>query len=682
MRFGKRSFACGVVAAVLCLLVATASAQATQITMQPALYPAFDPSITDYVVRCTGAPVLVTVAADPGTQVVVDGQAPQGGMFTASVPLSAGQEFQFAVATSSTTIYHVRCLPTDFPQWTFQRSDQPQAGWYAVAPIARTDFQPVAPNVSLYGAIFDTNGVPVWWLKAAKPSLDFKLLPNGHIGWAHSDNTADEIRLDGTVAHTVLPVGGGLDSHEFQLLPNGDYLFTSDRGLTGQTACGNSNVTIVDDGIEEVAPDGSLVWSWWASDHIPLSEIPAAWCPSIVNGATNGAYDTYHINAIEPNGDGYVVSFRHLDAIYRVKRADGSIDWKIGGVARPESLTVVGDPIFAAGDGFRGQHDARVNSDGTVSLHDNGFHPNATNRPPRAVRYAIDTSARTATLVQEVDDPGTVPTPLCCGSARMLPGGDWVTSWGSAGLVTELSSSGSRVMSLTLSDGSGTLFTYRAQPVLPGTVTSTDLRAGMNAQFPRAYARPKGATPLKASLVPAYMQCTSPNDQHGAPLAFGSCDSPQQASGHLTVGTPDANGLRPNAVGSVKYVVAPGDVEIVVSTTDVRNQSDLSDYTGQLRADQTVRITDRQNGSSQHEYGTVQDMQFPTTVSCGATADPTVGSTCAVTTSANAIVPGAVTDGKRAIWQIGSVQVYDGGSTGTAGASDATLFEDEGIFVP
>ena len=43
------------------------------------------------------------------------------------------------------------------------------------------------------------------------------------------------------------------------------------------------------------------------------------------------------------------------------------------------------------------------------------------------------------------------------------------------------------------------------------------------------YPRPKGATPLRVSLVPAYQECTSPDKTHGAPLAFPSC-SPQQAS--------------------------------------------------------------------------------------------------------------------------------------------------------
>ena len=35
---------------------------------------------------------------------------------------------------------------------------------------------------------------------------------------------------------------------------------------------------------------------------------------------------------------------------------------------------------------------------------------------------------------------------------------------------------------------------------------------------PDAYVRPKGATPLRVSLVPAYQACTVPNRVHGPPL--------------------------------------------------------------------------------------------------------------------------------------------------------------------
>ena len=36
--------------------------------------------------------------------------------------------------------------------------------------------------------------------------------------------------------------------------------------------------------------------------------------------------------------------------------------------------------------------------------------------------------------------------------------------------------------------------------------------------------RPKGATPLRVSMVPSYNQCTAPSYSHGPPLAFPSCE--------------------------------------------------------------------------------------------------------------------------------------------------------------
>jgi hypothetical protein len=212
---------------------------------------------------------------------------------------------------------------------------------------------------------------------------------------------------------------------------------------------------------------------------------------------------------------------------------------------------------------------------------------------------------------------------------------------------------------------------------------------------PAGYARPKGATPLRAALVVAYKPCTTANDSHGAPLAFGSCAPPQQTSEQLTVGTADSNGGDANSVGSVRYDVfscpacAPptpnADVRIQVSVTDVRNKADLSDYKGELRADAGLRITDKDNSASGGTPGpgTVSDTSFPVTVPCAATADTTIGSTCSVTTSANTLTPNAVVSGNRAIWEMGQVQVYDGGADGVASTvGDNTLFMDEGVFIP
>ena len=48
--------------------------------------------------------------------------------------------------------------------------------------------------------------------------------------------------------------------------------------------------------------------------------------------------------------------------------------------------------------------------------------------------------------------------------------------------------------------------------------------------------------------------------------------------------------------------------------------------------------------------------------------------------SANALVPGAVVAGDRAIWELGQVKVYDGGADGLAATQPNTLFADQGVF--
>jgi WD40-like Beta Propeller Repeat len=197
------------------------------------------------------------------------------------------------------------------------------------------------------------------------------------------------------------------------------------------------------------------------------------------------------------------------------------------------------------------------------------------------------------------------------------------------------------------------------------------------------YARPRGATPSEIFLVPAYGQCIPPgNRTHGSPLAFPSCAPPTQTSSQLTMGTPDANGAPAKGFAKVVYTAGPGDFAITTTITDVRNKSDLSDYTGGLQEAVLVRITDHYNGPSLTEPATMQDIPFPNNVPCSVTADTTVGSTCSNSTTANAIVPGSFRAHQRTIIQLGRVRVFDGGSSGTPGAGDSTLFLDEGIFVP
>ena len=213
------------------------------------------------------------------------------------------------------------------------------------------------------------------------------------------------------------------------------------------------------------------------------------------------------------------------------------------------------------------------------------------------------------------------------------------------------------------------------------------------------FPRPKGATPLLVSLTPAYNACTAPNRTHGPGLEFPSCNPPVRSSGPLTVGSPDSNGAAANSVASVRFALLDGDlsgppdesdIKIAASITDVRNHPSGSDYTGRVLVTAPLKITDNANSAETPAPGTTQTntLQFP--VQCAAPASTTIGGQCAVTTTYDTLIPGAVQERMRAIWELGQVQVKDAGPNGTGYAScpptcgdgDETVFLRQGIFVP
>jgi hypothetical protein len=215
--------------------------------------------------------------------------------------------------------------------------------------------------------------------------------------------------------------------------------------------------------------------------------------------------------------------------------------------------------------------------------------------------------------------------------------------------------------------------------------------------------RPRGATPVIVSFVPAFKQCLSPNSTHGVPLASPSCNPPVQTSNYVTIGTPDAGGGASTSTGKARIDVIVGvagppddsDVKLVGDSSDVRckvgvisqcgsaNGANGPDYTGSLLADATIRITDHYNGASQTDPATVEDLPFPVEVPCtGTPTTTTTGSQCNVNTTANGVVPGVVKDGKRAVVEIGQIRIEDGGADGIGSTPGNTVFANQGIFIP
>jgi TolB protein len=232
-----------------------------------------------------------------------------------------------------------------------------------------------------------------------------------------------------------------------------------------------------------------------------------------------------------------------------------------------------------------------------------------------------------------------------------------------------------------------------------------------------SYVRPQGAVQLRVPLTLAYKQCgddETPNRNHGPELEEPSCNPASQASDNLTVGTNDANSLPAQSVGSIKLTVCPSgttasdacstppsmtvpDMRIEAQITDVRCKAGVStceggvnsDYTGELQTNTVLQITDKHNSVTPGGTGdsaTVQDLAYPFTVPCVANpaggSATAIGATCSVTSRANAVSPGSIVANKRANWELGKIDLNDGGPDGDVDTADNTLFETQGIFVP
>ena len=206
------------------------------------------------------------------------------------------------------------------------------------------------------------------------------------------------------------------------------------------------------------------------------------------------------------------------------------------------------------------------------------------------------------------------------------------------------------------------------------------------------------------------------NGSHGPPLDSSSCGPPNESSGFLTLNAPDRTAPynTPAAgTGSVKMRVfctdgavppcvdAPDDqqdVAIELQAADTRCVAATGGcataggpYSGKILATITARVTDRLNGPEQNATGTLTDYPLAFGAQCAAGA-------CNLSSSFDAVIPGIAREQKRAVWQLGQIEVLDGGSDGElaaapfpasgvcppacAGNGDETVFLRQGLFIP
>jgi hypothetical protein len=243
-------------------------------------------------------------------------------------------------------------------------------------------------------------------------------------------------------------------------------------------------------------------------------------------------------------------------------------------------------------------------------------------------------------------------------------------------------------------DGTRALFTTGEKLVSADTDSSSDIYAATPAPYPV----PAAASSLRVALVPSFRQTISAsqcasrggvNSTHGSPLALGSCNPPTYIPGTVAR-------QGPQSIGSAELTVVPGnlatvsdeaDVAIVAGATDIRSRQTGADYVPNAGGADVVlveklRISDRRNSPSGSDPATVVDFDFPVGVECAGTADPATGSVCSASTSADAVTPGAIAEGRDMVLQVFRVRVNDAGQNGAPGDGDDRNFSQQGMYVP
>ena len=116
-------------------------------------------------------------------------------------------------------------------------------------------------------------------------------------------------------------------------------------------------------------------------------------------------------------------------------------------------------------------------------------------------------------------------------------------------------------------------------------------------------------------------------------------------------------------VGDPGTAADEADVAVTFELKDVRCRTAATpctdgsppDYDGELQAIMPMQITDRFNGGLGTQAATAEaPFQSRITIPCFPTGDMTVGSSCLLSTTLDAVVPGQVREGKRAVWGLGS----------------------------
>ncbi|NUL43921.1 ArsR family transcriptional regulator [Cellulosimicrobium funkei] len=298
---------------------------------------------------------------------------------------------------------------------------------------------------------------------------------------------------------------GNADFHDTTITPQDTMLIAAYEPAPAdlREVGGPEDGYIQDAVIQEVdIATGDVLFEWSAIGHIPLTETlldfedeqaeleeeaeeSAEAASPDASGAQTGPpelgtedhpFDYFHINSVTEDDDGsLLVSARHTNAVYKLDRATGAVEWTLGGSASD----------FEMGEGadFSWQHDAQRSPDGTLTLLDNHSHGGSDDESSRGLRLALDGDAMTAEVATEYLPPADrVASSMA--NAQQMDNGNMLIGWGSRPHYSEYTPGGELIYDVCHGDecmgdefegGGGSYraykFTWEGQPAAEPDVT-------------------------------------------------------------------------------------------------------------------------------------------------------------------------------------------------------------------
>ncbi|HLT38062.1 MAG TPA: aryl-sulfate sulfotransferase [Enhygromyxa sp.] len=261
--------------------------------------------------------------------------------------------------------------------------------------------------------LLDNQGTTRWYLgdSDGNTTLDdvwfgVQLRPDGTVSYTrrnyvHVMDELGELQLELSAESMAIAAGF---HHDLAALPNGNFIAIS-HSFADVEYEGEGTLHVAGDKLYEFTPAGEIVWTWDSFDHLdPQRRRDGFYVPQKIKNPDTGqdGYDWTHANGVvyRAQDDTVLLSMRHQDWVIAIDHPSGEILWRLGDEG---DFSLVGDQYW-----FFHQHSPEWQPDGSLILYDNAVgNPELPNAEvhSRAVRYALDFDAMTATMAWADDDP-------------------------------------------------------------------------------------------------------------------------------------------------------------------------------------------------------------------------------------------------------------------------------------